>query len=132
MLATSLELAGKIDEAYDVYVDVLNQMQAARERGPLTDPESLRTVAIAYRLGHLAHSMKKPKEEEEKWLVHAVQTLLKDVMSVPVAGELIQNGDSETQIMVSELQLPKWVTKHDLAAPFEALASFYTRAGQLK
>lgn len=131
-LANSLELAGKIDEAYVVYEDVLIHMQAAHVRAPLTGLESMRAVAIAYRLGHLAHSMEKSKEEEEKWLVYAVQTLLTDIMSAPVAAELVQTGDSETQVMISDLRLPKWATKHDLAAPFEALASFYSHNGQIE
>jgi len=41
-------------------------------------------------------------------------------------------GDSETQVMITDLKLPTWVTKHDLAAPFEALASFYSHNGQIE
>jgi len=38
----------------------------------------------------------------------------------------------ETEAIVVELALPEWATKTDLAAPFDALGTFYAQNGRLE
>ncbi|KAF9010013.1 hypothetical protein BDQ17DRAFT_1388040 [Cyathus striatus] len=133
-LAGILESEGKLELAYNTYVETINQLIQARK--PLSGQEHMRTVALAYKLGEMAQMLKKPRDEEERWLTMAVETIMKNVMQKPVAiGEIVSLKDSkmeeESKIMVSELQLPMWATNQDIAAPFEALGSFYSRIGKL-
>ncbi|TFK18264.1 hypothetical protein FA15DRAFT_675406 [Coprinopsis marcescibilis] len=113
-------------------------------REGLSPLERMRAVAISYKLGELAAKMGKPKEEEEKWLVYSVETVLKDVMAHPIAAEVIVQGNPsdqsnanekgkvvETVGILEDLRLPTWALKHDLAAPFEALGTFYSRTGRI-
>ncbi|KAG2008291.1 hypothetical protein CC2G_013738 [Coprinopsis cinerea AmutBmut pab1-1] len=99
----------------------------------LTPKERMRAVAISYKLAELAEKMHLSKDEEEKWLVYSVETILKDVMGKGnVVEELtVSDGKSETRLMMEELNLPGWVMKHDLAAPFEALGTFYAGQGKV-
>ncbi|EAU88214.2 hypothetical protein CC1G_03886 [Coprinopsis cinerea okayama7 len=99
----------------------------------LTPKERMRAVAISYKLAELAEKMHLSKDEEEKWLVYSVETILKDVMGKGnVVEELaVSDGKSETRVMMEELNLPGWVMKHDLAAPFEALGTFYAGQGKV-
>lgn len=138
-LAGVLESRGKLDAAYAVYQDALSRLQEAGTKEPLSGPEKLRAVAISYKLGEIAAALDKP-EEEEHHLVWAVEALLKSVMPIDQShGNIsvldhknIQHSDSETQTMILELALPDWATKTDVAAPFEALGSFYAQYGKLE
>lgn len=137
-LAAVYEADLKIEQAYQVYQQCLQQLQAdssatSRIRSSLSPAERMRAVAISFKLGELAELLKKPREEEEKWLTYSVETVLKDVMSV---AEVVVNGQDsahteEMKTMVETLKLPKWASKHDLAAPFEALGSFYSDEGKI-
>lgn len=138
-LAAVYEADLKIEQAYQVYQQCLQQLQAdssatSRIRSSLSPAERMRAVAISFKLGELAELLKKPREEEEKWLTYSVETVLKDVMSV---AEVVVNGQDsahteEMKTMVETLKLPKWASKHDLAAPFEALGSFYSDEGKVR
>ncbi|KAF5356961.1 hypothetical protein D9756_006584 [Leucocoprinus leucothites] len=131
-LGEVLEGDDKKSEAYDVYVESLKQLQDAGIP-TMTGPEKMRAVALAYKLGELGESLEKPKEETEKWLAFAVETVLKQVLQVSPstssAGTAHEEGDN--MIIIAELGLPDWVSTVDIAAPFEALGTFYSRAGKL-
>lgn len=104
----------------------------------LAPAERMRAIAVAYKLGELAHTLGRP-EEEEKWLVWSVEALLRTVLhAIPVSkvegtgvSEPPQPHDGHTdKVIVEVLGLPVWSTGHNIAAPFEALASFYARQGK--
>lgn len=86
----------------------------------------MRTAAIAYKLGCMAPKLGKPDTEEEKWLTLAVTatlTTMEKVMQVP--GSSTSGEEPENLNVMRELRLPAWASMHDLAAPFEALGTFY-------
>jgi len=155
ILSTAYENDKKPEKAYAVLEDALQHMQTAgrassvSQTGILNDsnetdglenlspPERLRAVAIAYKLGEMAEHLKKP-DDEEKYLTYAVNVVLKHIMEhrlVPAAISEMAAGkrvpksaeEGKEQIMEEQLGLPTWVEKQDLAAPFEALATFYTK-----
>lgn len=87
----------------------------------------MRAAALAYKLGSMAPELGKPDEEEEKWLtwsVNAILSIMKEPASPPPAKKL--------HIMAADMGLPPWASGHDLAAPFEALATFYNSRGRTK
>ncbi|RDB30872.1 hypothetical protein Hypma_005891 [Hypsizygus marmoreus] len=132
-LAGVLESNGKVDKAYDVYVEALSQLQEVGTKELLSGPENLRAVAISYKLGELAALLQKP-EEEEQHLVWAVEALLKSILPTrgPNTGEHhSQASDSDALAITTELSLPDWATNTDIAAPFEALGTYYAHAGKL-
>jgi len=57
---------------------------------------------------------------------------VKNVLEVPAltAGQASQD-EGDNHIVIAELGLPDWVSTVDIAAPFEALGTFYSRAGKL-
>lgn len=144
-LAGVLESNNKLEEAYAVYLESLTWLQDVGTKERLSGPEKLRAVAISYRLGELAAILQNP-EDEERHLVWAVEAILKSVMDdqqnggagkptpAPTAqlASSGQVGDSDTQSMITELELPSWAAKTDIAAPFEALGAFYAQAGKLE
>ena len=69
--------------------------------------------------------------------MYSVETVLKDVMQAPLVAQAVVTDDAKksqevARGIVEELKLPTWVLKHDLAAPFEALGSFYSRTGKVR
>ncbi|KAF8963306.1 hypothetical protein BDZ97DRAFT_1732228 [Flammula alnicola] len=154
-LAGVLEESRQLDRAYAVYEDTLWYLRTAYLNLPLSSSttkkpdlgietlkilnsaEKMRAVALSYKLGQLAHDLNKPPVEEERWLVWAVEAILRAVMDVPPMGsaEVVRvNGaaqGSNVKVLVEQLGLPEWSAGHDLAAPFEALASFYARVGNV-
>lgn len=140
-LAGVLEADGKQEQAYQIYQEALNLLQegpgntTSRLRTGLSAPERLRGVAIAHKLGELAEELHKPEEEEEKWLVYSVETVLRDIMgATPAATVSIEKGEGKEELsdLMGHLKLPVWATSHDIAAPFEALATFYSKAGKIR
>jgi hypothetical protein len=140
-----LEENNQLEKAYDIYLESLTRLQEVGTKVRLSGPEKLRAVAISYRLGELAATLQKP-EDEERHLVWAVEAILKSVMDDQQNGSLgkptptptaqlasaSQVGDSDTQAMITELELPTWATKTDIASPFEALGTFYAQAGKVE
>lgn len=141
-LAGILEQSNRRNEAYEVYKDALRQMAAQGSQNPTTPAElttdllktftvseRIRAISIAYKLGELAHDLQKPLEEEEKWLVWSVEALLKTVMHGPEqqAKEVLN-----VSTRVDELGLPPSAMLHNFAAPFEALATFYSQRGRIR
>ncbi|KAG5646767.1 hypothetical protein DXG03_002453 [Asterophora parasitica] len=141
LLASVLESAGKHEKAFDVYLDALTRIQQVTEKQPqlLGGPEKLRAIAISYKLAEMAADLERP-EEEERHLVWAVEAILRSVLQLgeptgrpdhaSEAGTALPS-DMDTRTMITELSLPEWATKTDVAAPLEALGAFYAQAGRV-
>jgi len=131
-LASVLEQNHKPERAFEVYEEALGKLPKTLEA--LTGKEKLRAVGIAYKLGEMAEVVKGKEEKEERYFAWAVEALVKSMKDDVEGGtggsqEMISHGDDP---VVKELQLPEWATKTDVAAPFEALGSFYVRTGKLE
>lgn len=99
----------------------------------LSNEERLRRVALAYKLGQLASE--RDLEEEEKWLLWAVEEVLR------LSGLGMTNAKSDTNTRMHEnagssaledLELPPWMSKTDLGAPLEALGALYAKKGRIE
>jgi len=124
-----LEEHNSPQQAYEVYSDVLRELQAQAPRLGVT--ERMRAVAVACKLGEMAEEYQQPPEEEERWLSWAVGELLHIVQDAQDKKE--DEGDQQREkVVLSELDLPAWVSKNDIGAPFEALAAFYARTGNIE
>ncbi|KAF9239805.1 hypothetical protein BU15DRAFT_46251 [Melanogaster broomeanus] len=93
----------------------------------LTNEERLRRVAVAYKLAELSTEQ---SEEEGKWLVWAVQEVLRLVGRRRARAVLDGPNAVSQTIMLAELELPSWMRKVDLGAPLEALGTFYAKQGK--
>ncbi len=124
-LADVFEQDGQLEQAYNLYQEVLKIMQDATS---LTGNERLRAVAIAGKIGEHAETLKKPQAEEEKYLQWAVEEVLRLVKEAN-AGEIDPDVD---QLVLAELDLPPWASSTDVGAPLEALAGFYRRIGKIE
>jgi hypothetical protein len=145
VLAGVLEDDGKNEEAYKVYKEALWQLQSTYLDLPpdapqpdlggmeslklLTLPERMRAAALAHKLGGLASKLRKPEEEEEKWLTWSVNAILMAVMKAPAGSEKVAPHANRLQIMGADMRLPSWARNHDIAAPFAALGNFYSERG---
>ncbi|CAA7266844.1 unnamed protein product [Cyclocybe aegerita] len=149
-LASVLEEGQKKDEAYQAYEDTLRRLRFAYPDPSSSDhpdidlealevlnaAERMRAVALAYKLGELAHALQK-HEKEEKWLTFSVEATLKNMLVTPPLSGKVGNsqGPDDTtahaKVQFQDLGLPPWAMVHDLAAPFEALGSFYARHGNI-
>lgn len=125
-----LEDNNKPQEAYETYADTLTELREAKS---LSGKERLRTVAIAHKLGEMAEAYQQPAGEEERWLVYAVEELLRILRDEHVNTQLAvptHDADKEHQTIITELELPKWVEKIHIVAPLQALGTFYNRTGK--
>ncbi|KAG6865258.1 hypothetical protein C0991_004074 [Blastosporella zonata] len=142
LFASVLEENGKPEKAYDTYLESLTKLQQAGAEGELSGPEKLRAIAISYKLGEMAAEMQR-SEEEERHLVWAVEAILKSIFRLGEQAdhepapdhvpEIVSSlpRDPSTRRMISELSLPEWATKTDVAAPLEALGAYYAQAGRV-
>lgn len=132
-LAGVLEDNNKPRESYELYARALDEL---RKTQGLSGKERLRAVAVAYKLGEMADTYQQPSVEEERWLVYAVEELLRVLKDEHHASRLRigavadVDNDKEHQLVVSDLELPKWVELTDVVAPLQALGAFYNRAGK--
>jgi len=158
-LAAIYEQGNKLERAYRIYEDTLWQLlSAGRELPPsspnkrsdlgmetlkvLSSAEKMRSVALAYKLAEIAHKIHKPPEEEEKWLVWSVEAILHTVLDAPplataevvhrVSPGTANNQGPNITALVEQLGLPAWAVDHDIAAPFEALGTFYAKMGNAR
>jgi hypothetical protein len=147
ILAGVLEDDNKKEEAYNIYKEALWQLQSTYLNLPppdapqpdlggmenlklLTPPERMRAAALSHRLGRLAQELKKPEEEEEKWLTWSVNAILMAVMEAPAGSEKVAPPSSrKLNIMGGDMGLPSWARDHDIATPFEDLGTFYANRG---
>ena len=95
----------------------------------LTPPERMRAAALSHKLGSLASELKKPEEEEEKWLTWSVNAIMMAVMEVPAGSQKIERRAKKLHIMGGDMRLPSWARDHDIAAPFQALGKFHSDRG---
>lgn len=90
----------------------------------------MRAAALSHKLGCLASELKKPEEEEEKWLTWSVNAILMAVMEAPAGSEgVVPPRTGNLRLMGGDMGLPSWAKDHDIAAPFEALGTFYSDRG---
>lgn len=142
-LASVLELAKKPSEAYTTYASALHLLQSHAKE--LNDQERLRMVALASKLGEMAEEWQLGNEEEERWLVFAVEEGLRVARDVNLGrgikinvadekgkGKEVEEARQEEKIVLADLQLPGWLTAQDLGAPIEALGAFYARTGRVE
>lgn len=132
-LAGVLEDANRPDAAYDVYATALAELRAAKAAAPgLSGKERLRAVALAYKLGEMAETYQLPAADAERWLVYAVEELLRTLRDEQAAARVHAPGEDarEDRVMLEELELPSWVHTTDVVAPLQALGAFYNRAGK--
>lgn len=94
-------------------------------------------MSIAYKLGEMAETYQQPTEQEEKWLVFAVEEMLRILRDEQAAARLASGEapdagtDASTEkVILDELELPAWVQQTDVVAPLQALGAFYSRAGK--
>ncbi|KAF9262498.1 hypothetical protein L218DRAFT_945333 [Marasmius fiardii PR-910] len=124
-LADVLDVANKPERAYDVCAEALGILRRDDVKGTLEGPERLRGVALASKLGELAEQLGKPREEEEKWKVWAVEEVLRIVKA--------EAKEEERRTMdLPMMPLPKWISKADVGSPLEQLGAFYARSGKLE
>ena len=143
-LANTVEEAGQPGRAFELYQEVLQYLRTAHLgpaiaknanadldtlQTPLSIPERYRTVALAYRLGELANKLDRP-EEEEKWLVWSVEALLRLLNTPPSSAVPPEKNSKYDQVLNKQLGIPVLFYQHNIAAPFEALGSFYARTGK--
>lgn len=135
-MADLLETQGKTRAAYDTYADGYEYLRRAQSNSSLSGPETLRLISIAYKLGELAGELKLA-EDEEKWLVAAVEQILKNAGRSAGKQGSPQQASSTTNTLgpdppegLAGIDLPGWATAVDIAAPLEALAEFYEQKGQ--
>ncbi|KAJ3711304.1 hypothetical protein C8R42DRAFT_728650 [Lentinula raphanica] len=116
--ADVLEQGGKKEQAYEVYVRAWDLLQ-----GPniTIGPVRLRAVSLASKLGYMAGELEKPLKEREKWLVWAVEEVLRVV-----------KDEGRGELDLPMLALPSWIRKTDIGAPLEALGEFYEQAGNIE
>ncbi len=131
-LAGVLEENGKPQAAYDVYASALQRLRAANG---LSGRERLRTVGVAYKLGEMAEIYQQSTKEEERWLVYAVEEMLRilrdeQLGSVPSSSATGERTEVEQQWILSDLELPSWADKTDVVSPLQALGAFYNRTGR--
>lgn len=118
----------------------------------MTSADKMRAVALSYKLSELAHTLQRPRAEEERWLVWSVEAILRTILdSPPVAAvevvHTVEQGEGAgrlgtmrggeeagrpgVRVLVEQLGLPIWTMRHDIAAPFEALGTFYAEEGNV-
>lgn len=81
----------------------------------------MRAVAIACKLGEMAEGT----NDEERWLVWAVEEMLRTLRDADVSLGLDPGSDAE-------LVLPEWANAIDVGAPVQALGSYYARVGKVE
>ena len=126
-LCEVLEQDNKPREAYEGYIAALEHLR--KNWSALTSEERLRAISLGQRLGEMADTYQLGEAEEERWLTWSVEEVLKPAKDI---GSSEPRGNSdEGNLVLSDLELPKWVTVTDIGAPLETLGAFYARTGRL-
>ncbi|KAG2343138.1 hypothetical protein BDR05DRAFT_885146 [Suillus weaverae] len=138
-LQITWELGAGPSEQHSPLPDAKKTSSAVVEGAPgwlsytLSDEERLRRVALAYKLGQLASE--RDLDEEEKWLIWAVE----EVLRLSGLGMTNVNSDTNTKVhensgssALEDLELPPWMSKTDLGAPLEALGALYAKKGKIE
>jgi len=126
-LCEVLEQDNKPKEAYEGYITALEHLR--KNWSALTSEERLRAISLGQKLGEMADMYQLGEAEEERWLTWTVEEVLKVAKDI---GSSRHAGDNEEgNVILSDLELPKWVTVTDIGAPLESLGAFYARTGRL-
>ncbi|KAJ7598999.1 hypothetical protein C8J56DRAFT_915630 [Mycena floridula] len=128
------ELRGDLKAASNTYVEAFNVLDNAKSTKGLTGIERHRAIQIAYKLGTIMKARKMPLEVQEEWLVVAVEEMLKLVRDAQREPELkdkiLEPSRSTGPISLGDISLPSWISKVDVGAVLEALASHYKETGK--
>jgi hypothetical protein len=126
-LCEVLEQDNKPKEAYEGYIAALEHL---RKNWPaLTSEEKLRALSLGQKLGEMVDTYQLGETEEERWLTWTVEEVLK--FAKDIGGSRHGGNSEEGNVVLADLELPKWVTVTDIGAPLESLGAFYARAGKL-
>jgi hypothetical protein len=126
-LGEVLEEDNQPKKAYETYLAALERLRG--HWSALANEEKLRAISIGQKLGEMADTYQLGEEEEERWLVWSVEEVLKLAKE---AGSAKPEGKSEeSNLVLADLELPKWVSVTDIGAPLESLGAFYARTGKL-
>lgn len=130
-LRLAWELGAGPSEQHPPLPDAEKKSSVVEEGAPgwssytLSNEERVRRVALAYKLGQLASE--RDLDEEEKWLVWAVEEVLR------LSGLGMTNAKSDSgSSALEDLELPSWMSKTDLGAPLEALGALYAKKGKIE
>ena len=126
-LCEVLEQDNKSKEAYEGYISALKHLQ--KNWSVLTNEEKLRAISLGQKLGEMADTYQLGEAEEERWLTWSVEEVLK--LAKTIGSPTPRNKSEENQLVLSDLELPKWVSVADIGAPMETLGAFYARTGKL-
>ncbi len=122
-----LEEDGQPKKAYETYATALEHLK--QHWAVLTGEERLRAVSIGQKLGEMADTYQLGDEEEERWLTWSVEEVLK--LAKDNGSPRLGGKSEDSHSVLSDLELPKWVSVTDIGAPLEALGAFYARSGKL-
>jgi tetratricopeptide (TPR) repeat protein len=142
-LAGVLEDAGELDEAWRVYrkaMDELREKDEEREPGrrKRSETERLKAAGVAQKLGAIAErSGERAREVEARdameWALAELLRLsgkLEETKQEPGPLDEPREGGERGLLAGDELELPSWLTRTDLGASMENLASSYSRTGR--
>ncbi|KAI0278096.1 hypothetical protein BGY98DRAFT_1097003 [Russula aff. rugulosa BPL654] len=125
VLALTILEASK--EAYGWYTAALEHLR--KNWSALTNEEKLRAISIGQKLGEMADTYQLGEAEEERWLTWSVEEVLK--LAKAIGSSKPRSDNEENQLVLSDLELPKWASVTDIGAPLESLGAFYARIGKL-
>jgi predicted DNA-binding transcriptional regulator AlpA len=140
-LAGILEESGKLDEAWRAYRGAMVELRGAPTERELTvagidgtaepgnktrsERERLRAAGVAQKLGGIAERTRETGHEAEAR--EAMEWALAELLKL--SGKTA-SGEEESPLAGDDLQLPSWLTRTDLGASMENLASSYARTGK--
>ncbi|KAI0000213.1 hypothetical protein BJV74DRAFT_876989 [Russula compacta] len=126
-LCEVLEQDNKPREAYEGYIAALEHLR--KNWSALSSEEKLRAISLGQRLGEMADTYQLGEAEEERWLTWSVEEVLK--LAKDVRSSKPGSDSEESHLVLSDLELPTWVSVTDIGAPLETLGAFYARTGKL-
>ncbi|KAI9507588.1 hypothetical protein F5148DRAFT_1203714 [Russula earlei] len=126
-LCEVLEQDNKPKEAYERYIAALGHLR--KNWSALTSEEKLRAISLGQKLGEMADTYQLGEAEEERWLTWSVEEVLK--LAKTIGNVEPGKSSEENHLVLSDLELPKWVNVTDIGAPLETLGAFYARTGKL-
>jgi hypothetical protein len=126
-LCEVLEQDNKPKEAYEGYISALDHLR--QNWFVLTNEEKLRGISLGQKLGEMADTYQLGEAEEERWLTWSVEEVLK--LAKTIGSPMPASKNEENHLVLSDLELPKWVSVADIGAPLETLGAFYARTGKL-
>ncbi|WFD33556.1 hypothetical protein MCUN1_000369 [Malassezia cuniculi] len=134
-LGAALEGCNRLDDAVAAYYDAFDEALHRgkyQDKTPPTPLERQRAVSLAQKIAEIgARGVRIPaidlvtthtSDSREGYLVWSVEELIR------LVREHSPKNDHDA-VNLSELELPKWVSRQDLGASVEALGAFYASEG---